>query len=126
MDYMYNEEFPRSILLTIIQYKLNIGSTVDLNEGAEIIVPTGIGTDGDHVHIHINTDRDGIVTPAVNMTPDMNDVLNMDLIELDLGCDGYYWSYNRNYLLIGALNEYAVKLYRNMSETLDNDDIFST
>ena len=46
MKYMWIEEFSRTILLTILQCKLNISSNVDLNEGAEIIAPTCVGIEG--------------------------------------------------------------------------------
>ena len=73
---MWNEECPRSILLTILQCKFNIGSKVDLNEAAEITPLTDHGIGGDNiVPNHIDNDIDDIVTPQSHMTPDMNDLL---------------------------------------------------
>ena len=45
------------------------------------------------------------------MTPDMTDLRDNDLLELDLGCDGHDWSVNMNLLLVGSLNEYAANFY---------------
>ena len=88
MEFMWNDEFPRSILLTLLQCKLNIGSNVDLNEAADIVELTDHRTVGDNdVENHVGNDIDGIVTPDLDMTPDMTDILENDLLELDLGCD---------------------------------------
>ena len=125
MEYMWNEEFPRSILLTLLQCQLNIGSNVDLNEAADITAPTDHGTEGDNiVPNHVDNDIDGIVTPEINTTPNMTDLLENDLLELDLGCDVHDWSANKNLLLMGSLNEYAAKYYTDRNDRNDDDDIF--
>ena len=79
-----------------------------MNEDADITAPTDHGIEGDHiVSNHIDNDIDGIITPESNMTPDMTDFLENDLLELDVGCDGHDWNINKNLLLMGSLNEYA-------------------
>ena len=117
MEYMWNENFPRSILLRLLQCKLNIGSNVDLDEAADIAAPTDQGTEGDNnVPNHVDNNIDGIFTPDLDMTPDMNDLLETDLLELDPGCDGHYWSVDKNLLLMGSLNEYAANFYRDLND----------
>ena len=75
MEFMQNDEFPRSILITLLQYKLNIGSNVDLNETADIAAPTDHGNEGtNNIQNHMGNDIDGIVTPDVDKTPDMTDL----------------------------------------------------
>lgn len=54
MEYMWNEEFSRYILPTILQCKLNIGSNVDLNK-ADDITPNNHGTEEDNMYQIIQT-----------------------------------------------------------------------
>jgi len=125
MEFMWNDEFPRSILLKLLQYKLNIGSNVDLNEATDIAAPTDHGNEGDNnVQNHMGNDIDGIVTPDLDMTPDMTDLLENDLLELDLGCDGHDWSVDKNLLLMGSLNEYAENFYRGLNDRNDDEEGF--
>ena len=102
---------------------MNIGSNVDLNEAADIAAPADHGNEGDNnVQNHMGNDIDGIVTPDVDMTPDMTDLLENDLLELDLGCDGHDWSVNKNLLLMVSLNEYAENFYRDLNDrNYDNE-----
>ena len=89
MKYMWNEEFPRTILLIILQFKLNIGSNVDLNKGAEITEPTHVGIEGDqNVPIHIKHGVEGIIKPEENTTPVMTDLLGLDIKNLTLDVMG--------------------------------------
>ena len=125
MEYMWNEEFPRSILRTLLHCQLNIGSNVDLNEAANITAPTDQGTEGDNiVPNHVDNDIDGIVTPETDMTPEMTDLLENDLLKLDLRCDGYDWSANKNLLLMGSLNEYAANYHSYLNNKNDDDEGF--
>ena len=69
----------------------------------------------------MKNDVEGIVTPEENMAPDTTDLLEMDMKELDFGCDEHDWSCNKNQALIGALNECAENFYRNMNNTFNDD-----
>lgn len=76
---MWNEEFPRSILLTMLQSKMNIGSNIDLHEAVDITPPTDHGTEGGNsVPNHTDNLIYRTVTPKCNLTQDITDLLEND------------------------------------------------
>ena len=79
-DFMWKIQFPRSILVSIIQCQLNIGSPVDIDEADDIRRSHTNELQGDECIPNVTVDDlEAIVTPDGDTEKYVTDLLDFDL-----------------------------------------------
>ena len=105
MNYMWNTDILKSILLSILKYKMKISSDVDMDKRSDMMEPDN-ETNKYKIGIpnYIEDVLDGLVTPASEYDEYTTDLLDEDLINIDTGNEGYNWIMNIDLILMVVLN----------------------
>ena len=130
LEFMWDVQFPRSILINILQCKYNIDGTVDLAEASDLgLVNEEQQEEYREVVGTIDEDVNIIATPdgETERDYDQGDLLDNDVDKLDLGNCSFNWNANKNMGVMVALTKHTLLYYtsgRNR-ENIDHDIILN-
>ena len=125
-DYMWDDNFPRSILNSILRCKLNILDEIDMEEAADMVCPETNAADGDEALAKFDHENMyHIFTPNNGEVVYETDLLDSDLSGLDKGDCTFDWSNNKDISLMDALNDYTKEYYTSRQSNITNENQFN-
>ena len=123
---MWDDNFPRSILYSIMRCKSNLLDEMNMEEATNMVCTETNADDGDESLANFDPEGvDHIVTPDDGEAVYETHLLDSDFFGLDKGDCTHDWINNKDISLMAVLNDYNKEYYTSRQSNITNENQFN-